>query len=221
VVGASFVEPSERKLRIMAIGINSYVDAQHAAMTTGAWFAEWFTTGKYRYQRAVRKSLSTLAAGLVDGPHGLGNLHHAGLETVYLTNAIKTYLPTAIGKRAVQVTDAQYDAHLPTWKEELRLLAEHDAFPHVIVIVGAPFWGRSCATLALGASFGPATIVERRTFAGKVHHYANLLTVEARERRSKVWHLRIRHPAGRSKAGSAKWLLADEELRGSGATATS
>lgn len=215
-VGTAFSAPSENKLRAMAIGINAYVDANHAADIRGSWFGDWFATGKYRYQRAVWKSLDALARGLVSGPYRLGHLEHAGMDSIYLTNAIKTYLPTEVGKRANQVADAQYDAHVPTWREELRMLAEHDAFPHVIVVVGSPFWGRSCTTLALGATFGPARISARNWYPGRLLHYANRLTVESREGSSTVWHLRIRHPASRAETGSAKWLLATDDLAGGG-----
>jgi len=215
-VGKTFSEPSEAKLRVMAIGINAYVDANHAADIRGSSFGDWFATGKYRYQRAVYKSLDALARGLLSGPFRLGHLAHAGKDSIYLTNAIKTYLPTEVGKRANQVADAQYDAHVPTWREELRVLAEHDAFPHVIVIIGSPFWGRSCTTLARGSTFGPARISARSSYPGRLLHYANRLTVESREGASTVWHLRLRHPASRAEMGSAKWLLATEELAGDG-----
>jgi hypothetical protein len=215
-IGTSFSEPSEAKLRVMAIGINAYVDANHAADIRGSWFRDWFATGKYRYQRAAWKSLDALSLGLVSGAYGLGHLAHVGMDSIYLTNAVKTYLPTEVGKRADQVADTQYDAHLPTWQEELRVLAEHDAFPHAIVIIGSPFWSRSCTTLALGATFGPARITARSFYPGKLLHYANRLTVESRQGSSPVWHLRIRHPASRADTGSAKWLLANEELAGDG-----
>lgn len=217
-IGSAFASPSDSTLRVMAIGINAYVDEQHSSQVSGSSFGEWFATGKYRYQRAAWTTLDALARGLVAGPYRLGHLAHAGMDSIYLTNAIKTYLPTAVGKHAHQVAEPQYDAHLPTFRDELRILAEHGAFPHAIVVIGAPFWSRSCDTLALGATFGPARIVSRTHFPGRLVHHANRLEVQSGERTSTVWHLRVKHPAGRSKKGSAAWLLGQGELAGAGVT---
>ena len=73
-VGKAFSEPSEAKLRVMAIGINAYVDAKDAAHIRGSSFGDWFASGKYRYQRAAWKSLDALARGLSSGPYRLGHL---------------------------------------------------------------------------------------------------------------------------------------------------
>lgn len=137
--------------------------------------------------------------------------------TVDLT-PVTVLIGAKVGKHAHQVAEPQYDAHLPTFRDELRILAEHGAFPHAIVVIGAPFWSRSCNTLALGATFGPARIVSRTHFPGRLVHHANRLEVQSGERTSTVWHLRVKHPAGRSKKGSAAWLLGAGELAGAGVT---
>lgn len=211
-VGAAFTSTGESELRLMAIGINAYVDLEDKCRVGAASFGEWFANGEYPYQRAAWKTLDVLARELVSGNYGLEHLSHTGKRSVYLTNAIKTYLSTTVGKRAEQIGQAQYDAHLPTFREELRVLAENGAFPHAIVVIGAPFWGRSCDILALGASFGPARIVGHSAFPGRLLHHANRLTVENGERTSTVWHLRVRHPAARSRKGSPEWLFAGGEL---------
>ena len=52
-IGSAFASPSDSTLRVMAIGINAYVDEQHVSQVSGSSFGEWFATGKYRYQRAA------------------------------------------------------------------------------------------------------------------------------------------------------------------------
>jgi len=218
-VGSAFVEPTAATVRIMAVGINAYVDPRDEAITLPAAFAEWFRTGRYRYQRRLAKELLTLATGLVE-KHRLGSMALAGKESLYVTNAIKTYVPTAHGKRADQIENRAYDQHFPTWLRELELLAEHDAFPDVMVIVGAPFWGRALATFGASGEVRGVEVLERMPFSGAARGYGSEIGLRVRGAERPLLMIRLRHPAARTRLGGPEWLLEHAGIRMTAKSAT-
>jgi hypothetical protein len=206
-IGEAFLEPSDVKLRVMVVGINAYVDPQHEAITLPDAFAEWFRSGRYRYQKRLARELDALMTGMVARWPFLASRTVLGKESLYVTNAIKTYVPTARGKRADQIEERNYEEHLPVWFQELEVLAEHRAFPDVVVIVGAPFWQRACATFAEPSKLTGVEVEARRRIAGPGSAHALEVDVRTKAGVRTVPVMRLRHPAARTSKGSPTWLL--------------
>lgn len=192
----------------MTIGINAYV-ADHEVAPHPTAHAEWFVTGKYRYQRAVMKIAGVLGETLTrDGALFAGKACSI-TRSLYATNAVKVYVPMSRGKRADQLDDGDWKRHVGQWYEELAVLAEAGVLPHIIVILSQRFWETAWQT------FHPAHEGRRFGVGSKdfvalhedTEHRANRVVantpgVGAQE----LLLLRLRHPAGRGREGTALWL---------------
>lgn len=218
-VGAAFTEPQPRDLRVMAVGINAYIgaDAWQPAKGTPApdWFRGWFRGLTHRFHKGVKRDADALTAALtVSGAHCDG-LQARGLESFFVTNAIKVYLPAAVGKHAHQLTDAHFEQHLEQWHDELDALAEAGVLPHIVAIFGAPFWRWACAAFRAPqtARYRHLRVHAYEPAGGACLHYANLLRVEGAAGPQKVLLVRMRHPSSRQSTATPKWLLKRPEFR--------
>src|SRR5205085_2211798 len=116
------------------------------------------------------------------------------------TNAVKVYVPESEGKRADQLSDVDYDRHLDQWHDELDAMAEHNVLPHVIAIVGDPFWSRACNSFRQ-SSFKRTKTARYQWCAGSCRHFLNRVTLDAPDGPHETLLLRLRHPAGRAPTG--------------------
>lgn len=121
-------------------------------------------------------------------------------------------MKSAEGKRADQLTDADYERHLDQWHDELDAMAEHNVLPHVIAIIGSPFWRFACNTLSAGKFKGMKT-TRYDSCAGPAAHFIKRVGLEHQGKQHELLLVRLRHPAGRTKTGSPKWLLEQTEFR--------
>jgi hypothetical protein len=147
-VGRAFFEPLPNDLRILMVGVNAYVDDAEwsIAKPSPAWLKSWFIQGKYRFYPRAAKDAHELANGLAGVPF-LRDKTFRGAEGMYVTNFVKTYVRTSLGKREDQLGDelASWSDH---WADELELLAEHDVFPHPMVVYSRRVWNYAWRPLA-------------------------------------------------------------------------
>jgi hypothetical protein len=214
-VGAAFERPTDDVLRVMAVGINSYVSPPDWAAIAPTWFRDWFAEGTHRHQRAVRRA-STALASAVSGPGGMfEGLKLEDGPSFYVTNAIKVYLPEARGKRADDLVDADFEKHVAQWHDELLAVAEHGALPHVLVVFGAPFWKEAWQTLHPKGRLAERLGVKAFTAgADDLLHFLNRVELErADARHHDLLLVRLRHPSARTKVGSVKWLVEQPGFR--------
>ena len=209
-IGSSVSTPSTGGLRIMVVGINAYVSTADEK-TSPSWNAEWFRDQTYRYQRGVWRDVKALGAALTSPSYRLGSKTFQGMPSLFVTNAIKVYMPEATGKHADQLSHDDFMRHLDQWHDELDAMAEHHVLPHVIAIIGAPFWPFACASFRTGAF----THMRTKTYEscnGPCLHFLNKITLDAPGGEHELLLVRLRHPAGRARTGSPKWLLGQAEL---------
>lgn len=213
-IGATFRSPQDVDLRIVAVGINAYVAPRDEPRLSPSWFAGWFRNQSHRYQRAVWRDLEVLGRALTAKPFRLATQRFAGMASIYLTNAVKVYLPEAEGKRAYQLAPEHFERHLDQWRDELDAMAELDVLPHVIVIIGEPFWPFACDAFRVGAAFERFDVVRYEHGKGSCLHYSNRVVLRSSKGEHELLLLRLRHPAARSSTmGSPQWLLAQPEMR--------
>lgn len=186
-VGKAYTDGDGSALRVMAVGVNAYGKAHHVH-EPDRW-ARGFRDQEWVYQRRVFKDLGELAKGLT-GSAVAGTRPFLGIESVYLTNAVKRWLPNA--KHAQTVANKWFVEGVPVLEAELDALAEADRLPHVVVVVGAQPWGY------VHPAFRPAKAAwaTRYTHMGernKLFHYLNLVEVREAGTTRPLLLTRIRH----------------------------
>lgn len=212
-VGAAFERPSPDQLRVVVVGINSYVSEQHWPLAPGGGFPDWFAHTKYRFFRSVKRNATRLVSGLVD--NGIfDGLRFEWPDSFYATNAIKTYLPESEGKRADQVSSELFDQHAATWRDELDAMAQHGALPHLIVIFGEPFWKHAWSAFKpphLDA-YEHLRVLDYRHTDGPSLHFGNRLRLGGANGELTTLLVRLRHPSSRTQKGSVSWLLGQDDF---------
>lgn len=213
-IGQAFEHPSPNDMRVVIVGINSYVSPKDWDQIKPEWFGSWVVQAKFPFYRGVKAQSLELASALVEKLPHLTNLNFAWPGSLYATNAIKTYLPEAEGKKSEQVPPEMFAEHASTWRQEVDLLAEHGALPNLIVIFGAQFWPHACASFKPPHSdnYKHLRVLEYQHATGPCLRFANRLTLQGANGRQTTLLVRLRHPSARTNVGSARWLLAQEEF---------
>ncbi|MBX3227953.1 MAG: hypothetical protein KIT84_28000 [Labilithrix sp.] len=218
-IGEAFRVPESGDLRILAVGINSYVSPKDRGKESPSWLAGWFVEQTHRYQRGVWRDLKALGDAITQPPYWFASKRFRGMDSIFLTNAVKIYVDEAVGKQAAQLSAADYERHLAQWHDELDAMADHGALPDVIAIIGEPFWSFACASLQKPGAFKEVRTTSFRSCSGTCRHFLNTVDIDTRHGEREVLLLRLRHPAGRSRTGSPRWLLGQAEFQSVASTA--
>lgn len=218
-IGEAFRVPESGDLRIVAVGINSYVSPKDRGKESPSWLARWFIEQTHRYQRGVWRDLRALGDAITQPPYRFASKRFRGMDSIFLTNAVKIYVDEAVGKQASQLSAADYERHLAQWHDELDAMAEHGALPDVIATVGEPFWAFACTSLREPGRFKEISPLGYRSCSGTCRHFLNDISVGTRHGQHEILLLRLRHPAGRSPTGSPRWLLGQPEFQAFASTA--
>lgn len=207
-IGEAYVAPAPDDLRVMTVGINAYVSERHWPVQASA-FREWFEQARHRFDRGVFNEASELAAALTTAPLVHGSRRFRGRPSFFHTNAIKVYLKEREGKRARQVGSELLADHAQQFRSELLILAKHGVLPHLLVVFGRPFWSQAWRSFQPGTPQSAGLNVVRYLPAeGAARHFANRVEIATDLGTHVLFLTRLRHPAGRSKIGNARWLLA-------------
>jgi len=212
-IGDAFLAPDDTRLRVMVVGINAYVSERDRAAQSPAWFPAWFREQRDRFHKGVWRDVGELSRALVAPPCLFEGKTLDGRASLYVTNAVKEYVPEAQGKRADQIPPEHFTNFLPAWYAELEVMADSGAFPHVIAIVGAPFWGHACRTFQPSTAPPGLGVQAYRMVAGPCLHFVNRITRLRDGTLNDTLLVRLRHPAARTRAGSPAWLLDDERFQ--------
>lgn len=213
-IGRRYITPATRDLRVMTIGLNAYVSPREWPPRP-EWFGTWFRDAENRFDKGVRKAIEPIATH-VTGPYGLfDGRTYDGVDSVFHTNAVKTYLPEAAGKKATQVPAKLLLEHAETFSAELNVLAEHGVVPHLILVFAKPAWAHVWRALTAGRSRA-FEVLAHEHFPGPCLHFVNRYRVRIHARAGTAEHeillVRLRHPAARSSVGSPSHLLAEPDF---------
>jgi len=216
-IGGAFEQPDEAQLRLMTIGINSYISPKDWDVAKGhphpAWFSGWFRNLRHRFDKGVRRESQHVAQALAARVARFAGKRLVFPESWFHTNAIPYFMTEAEGTRAAQIGSDVFTRHVRDALAQLTMMAERGALPHVIAIFGTPFWQPLCAELHADArSRTPRLARAIQPAAGASRHYANRLVLRAGDDEHEVLLVRLRHPAARTNIGSARWLLAQPDF---------
>lgn len=207
-IGEAFASPAGGDLRIVAVGINSYVDAGDWPNRHPGWLASWFRNGEHRFYPAVWSEAEVMAAAVASA---FPQVRFRGKESIYVTNAVKVYVPGAEGKRSDQISDAQLDEYSWVWRAELDLMAKHAVLPHVVLVFGEPQWRHVWEPLKAG-HFDNFLVQKYQPAGEELFHRCNSLSVLGTFGRQPVLLLRVTHPAARTDRWRAAELAAHPEF---------
>lgn len=213
-VGSAFERPTAEQLRVVVVGINSYVSEKDWHKINPAWFAGWFEHSSHRFYKSAKEQATSLAAALAERAEWPRGQKIVWPDSFYATNAIKTYLPEADGKRADQVSPELFEQHAATWRDELDAMAEHGALPHLIVIFGEPFWRHAWSAFKPPHvdAYNQLRVLDYRHTEGPSLHFVNRLRLGDASGEQTTLLVRLRHPSSRTRKGSVSWLLAQEDF---------
>lgn len=212
-VGAAFREPTGDVLRVMTVGINAYAGPDWSAPDPDV-LRRWFVDRHSRFAKGVRSQADALAAHLTAQTALFEGLRYLGVESVFHTNAVKTWVAAAVGKKSDHLPDGLLAEHAPAFHAELALMAEHGAMPHVVMIFGEPFWEHAWRTFS-EEHVGAVTTRRAQHFPGTCLHHVNryTLALPSEANAHELLLVRVRHPAARTRRGSVAWLLAQPDFR--------
>jgi hypothetical protein len=206
-IGEAFTSARPEQLRVVVVGINAYVSEGDWDHKSAEWFRTGFAEQRHRFDKRVLSEVSELALGLTSAGRALAGRVFEGSKSMYVTNAIKVYVREHEGKRASQVA-AQLGRYLDQWRDEMETMMELRLTPHLIVVMGGPFWPHMCRSFRDGGVLCQQ-VAEYRPTQGETLHHLNRIVLSDGQR---VVLVRLRHPAARTPKGSAAWLLANAEV---------
>ena len=203
-IGDALVTPTDDDLRVLTVGINSCVSEKDWPPKP-EWHRDWIEDRTYPFQRGVLDEAAVLAQAVVQAPSFRGKRYEEP-RCIYATNAVKIYVPETRGKRAANLNDRDLAAHEKQWRDELALLAEVGAMPHVVIVFSRVHWPYAWQAFHPKHG-GPALAVTRFVpVTGDAPHRMNRITLKHEGREHALLLVRLRHPAGRGKVGTANWL---------------
>lgn len=209
-IGAAYTAPRSDDLRVLALGINAYVSPGDWPPKP-EWFRGWIRERRDRYQKGLAKEVRAIAESVL-GSRMFGDLTFDVTRSVYATNAVKVYVPEDRGKRAADLTDADFAAHIDQWHDELKSLGEAGVMPHVIVVLGKVCWPFAWQAFHPD-HYGPGQrVVEFESVWGDAPHRLNRVVVDHGQPHQ-LLVVRLRHPSRAGGTGTAKWLVKTQAFR--------
>ncbi len=209
LVGAAYGPAESGALRVMAIGINAYCEP-HEAPTGDDW-RRGVAGESWPFAQQLRKDLRVLTAGLAGAP-ALGGRPYLAPASLYLTNAVKRWLPD--GKVAADVEARWFDEGAPVLQAELAALDAAGRLPHLVVVAGERAWPHVWPAFREGAAPWVARY-QSQPASSPLFHFLNVVTVREAEGARPLLLLRLRHPSAVKwdKGMAPEALLAHPELR--------
>ena len=208
-LGAAFGEAESNALRVMAIGLNAHCRADESP--TGDHWRSGVAGDRWHFARQLRRDLRALTTG-IEGARTLGGRRYAAPDSLYLTNAVKRWLPDAQDARAVE--ERWFEEGAAVLQAELAALHAAGRLPHLVVVAGARAWAQVWP--AFSPSRAPwAERYDAQAETSPLRHFLNVVTVQEAGGVRPLLLLRLRHPAAArwDQGMSPKRLLAQPDLR--------
>ena len=216
-VGSDFLTPSRARLRVLAIGLNSYIGERDIPDCVPEWFPGLVQHGNQQFFRTLRSECENLGTGAIELPGSRWSSRtFESPDGLYGTNAVKRFLPFKTGRWASQVDAKWFAEGSEIWREELRLLADHGALPHVIVVFGARAWWPTCSVLldlcTDAAEEGHFVLYKAMPETSEVFHRLSVIHVREGGKVRPCVVVRLDHPAAHRRRWNAARMLEQPEF---------
>lgn len=209
-VGESFRSPTSKFLRVMAIGINAYLSPEDWSSIDPDWFYNWAKNGNDGFYEQAHLDAKTLASALCEGSEYFEEYEYVEPDSLYVTNAIKEYLPEEIGKSSDDVPQSYFEKGAEIWERELDILAKHNALPHLVIVFGSQVWPHACDSLRVNEGkidYQNFSIGEYNHTNGPCLHFANRIDVSVGGDSQTILLTRCHHPSAYKREATPEWLL--------------
>lgn len=210
-IGSDYDAPEPDRLRVLAIGLNAYISDEHRPAES-TWFRCWVAERRSPFFRTAVRECERLAHGMLqqlDPP----SLSFDATTGLYLTNAVKRYLPYASGRHVGGVDPRWFHEGRGIWLDELRTLAQADALPHVVVVFGRDAWPHvhePLQQLCADATASAFVAYRPRDEASPLFHRLNVIDVRQGGAVRSMLLVRLNHPASPSRFNASALLASDE-----------
>ena len=218
-IGVDFATPSPTRLRVLGVGINSYVSDDDVPGADPGWFRGWVEHGRQPFFQTLRRECETLARGVLELGAEVEPWSSMSFESpagLYGTNAVKRLLPSSVGRHAAEVESKWFDEGSDVWRRELGLLAQHGALPHLIVVFGERAWWPTCSVMLSLCDHAaePAFVrYEAMSDTSEVFHRLNVVHVMDRGQVRPCMVARLNHSAAFGSDWNAAETLSVDEFR--------
>jgi hypothetical protein len=175
-IGEAFHGALPDHLRVLCIGINTYISPGEWERRKAIWFAEWFKNQKYRFSKGAVRAVDPLAAAVTAPDRLFAGLTFDWRKSLYVTNAVKVYVTEADGKRAEQVGQS-FAAHETQWRDEITALIDAGVPPHVVVVFGKIFWPAFCKSFGHEGVLAPRVAAREGETADAGHRLCRITLI--------------------------------------------
>jgi hypothetical protein len=209
-VGEAFLSPTSQYLRVMAIGINAYVSPEDWDSIDPNWFYNWAKDGDDGFYEQVHHDAGTLANALCEKSEHYRKYAYIAPDSLYVTNAVKEYLPEESGKSSDDVSQSHFEKGAEVWERELDILADHNTLPHLVIVFGSQVWPHACDSLRVEEGkieYQNFSIEEYNHTSGPCLHYANRIEASVGEGSQTILLTRCHHPSAYKRKVTPGWLL--------------
>lgn len=211
-IGRRYGEATTGVLRVLVLGINCYYSSR-APRPGEQRFPSWMRERRFTFFSRSFSESAVLAEALESSPDFDG-LRWGGLESMYVTNMVRRYLPAATGKQAAKVPTQLLEEGGRVWREELDLLHRYGVLPHVVIVFGEPIWHQ--AWTAFGQRVHPhGWVVDYKSCdeSSELYHHLNRVIVPEGDAQRPMLLVRPDHPAAVSDNKRAAWMVSHPDFR--------
>jgi hypothetical protein len=214
-MGRAFRESRTDDLRVLAIGVTAYVDDHEwsSRLPSPKAFSGWFEKEMRRFQACVARDVATIGEEFRRRAPYFSGLSWQGKDSVYVTNFVKSFVRTSVGKREGQLADRDIAAYASTWRAELKAMAAHDVLPHVVIVYSRRIWDHVWPAFREPRAGGSLEVTEYRALLEEPQHRVNRLLVAGGGGKQNLLLLRLRHPSSPDKTANPEWLLSHASVR--------
>ncbi len=211
-IGQHYCNATPGVHRVLVLGINCYY-GERPPRPSVQWFPKWMRERRYTFF-ARSFSESAVLAEALESSADFRDLRWAGLESLYVTNMVRRYLPPATGKKAIDVPSHLLDEGSQVWRRELDLLHEHAVLPHVVIVFGGQVW--TDAWTAFGKRVQPDGWIvsyapcER---SSDLFPHLNRVVVPEGDNERPLLLVKLDHPAARGDKKRAAWIVSHPDFR--------
>lgn len=211
-IGRHYRDATPGVLRVLVLGINCYYSGQPPPLGV-QWFPYWMRERRFSFFARSFSESAVVAEALECSPDFDG-LRWAGLESLYVTNMVRRYLPPATGKQAAHVPLALLDEGSQVWRRELDVLHQYGVLPHVVIVFGGQIWGR--AWTGFGERVQPDGWIVTYTpceRSSDLFHHLNRVVVPEGDNERPLLLVKLDHPAARGDKKRAAWIVSHPDFR--------